>query len=561
MTDQTPNNPNPAQQEPFIPPQYLLILAILGIAVAFIVALTQPEFGVIGYGGLAFGILALLMWVLLAPQQARSAFTGRTARYGGTSLLVTILLLVVLVGIYVVVRNLKLSADLTKSNTFSLTDESRHAVEVIGADPNASKIHLIAFYGPSQAGQRDQATLLFDDYEKTSNGKIDYEFVDPDRAPQTASLYKVTTAGQIAVVKLDPTTGDPDTANAKTAASADQQTLTNTILRVSASGIFNAYVLTVEDSNSANMTIIRQVLTQNAGWTVKDLSLVDLASPTSEVNLDDPNVTGQVIVIPGGSTALTDDELKIVQDYVAKGGDLVIMAGSNLNAKLTSLATSDNLNNWLTQDFGLTFDKDVVIDKTQAYQTAIRPVATDMDATSFITTNGIPRGQSALIFELANSITVAATPPENVTTVALARSSGTSYGKTELQDILDNQSDKTDADPAGPLVLAASAENTQTGARVILYGSTSIADDNYASLQNSGVDNINVMLNSLVWATKFNDFVSQVTVQQQQRPQDTPLFADQQTLRNINFITIVLLPFGVLLIGILVWWTNRERAR
>ena len=44
--------------------------------------------------------------------------------------------------------------------------------------------------------------------------------------------------------------------------------------------------------------------------------------------------------------------------------------------------------------------------------------------------------------------------------------------------------------------------------------------------------------NSLIWTTNFNDYFTQITVQQQQRPQDPPIFADQQTMRNINFITI-----------------------
>src|SRR5664279_2849812 len=147
MAQQTPNQTN--QQEPFIPPQYLLILSGLGFLVAVIVALTQPEFGVVGFGALAFGILALLMWVLLAPKTARAVFTGRTARFGGTSLLVTVLLLVVLVGIYAVVRNLNLRRDLTQTNSFSLSDESRKAIAAIGTDPNAPKVHMIAFYGPS----------------------------------------------------------------------------------------------------------------------------------------------------------------------------------------------------------------------------------------------------------------------------------------------------------------------------------------------------------------------------------------------------------------------------
>jgi hypothetical protein len=308
------------------------------------------------------------------------------------------------------------------------------------------------------------------------------------------------------------------------------------------------------------MSLIKQVLTQSADWTIQDLPLIDLSSPGSDINLDDPNVTGQVIVIPGGSTPLTDSELQKLQDYVSKGGDLIIMAGTNLNDKQESLATADNLNNWLRQDFGLSFNKDVVLDSTQAFQTPLLPVATDLDSGSYVTSSNIP-ANSALIFEVPNSITIADTAPANVTTAALVHSSSTSFAKTNLQQVLDNQISKTDGDTDGPFVLAASAENTQTGARIVLFSSTSVADDNYASLQNSGVDNLSVGLNSMVWATDFNNFMSQVTVQQQQRPQDTPLFADQQTLRYINFVTIVLLPFGVLLIGILVWWANRERAR
>jgi hypothetical protein len=249
----------------------------------------------------------------------------------------------------------------------------------------------------------------------------------------------------------------------------------------------------------------------------------------------------------------------VLLDYVDKGGSLIIMAGTNLNDKKQSLATGDNLNAWLTQNFGLSFDKDVVIDKNQNFQSPLIPGAIDLDASSFITTNGIPRGQAALVFEVPNSITISATEPANVTTTPLVRSASTSYAKTDLQAVLDNKIDKADGDKDGPLVLAASAENTQTHARVILFGSTSLGSDTYAQFQQ--IDNLSVAFNSLIWATNFNNYFTQITVQQQQRPQDQPIFADGQSLRNINFFTIVVLPFGALLIGILVWWNNRERAR
>jgi hypothetical protein len=65
----------------------------------------------------------------------------------------------------------------------------------------------------------------------------------------------------------------------------------------------------------------------------------------------------------------------------------------------------------------------------------------------------------------------------------------------------------------------------------------------------------------MVWTTHFNDFFATVTIQSQQRPQDTPITVTQQTASTINLVTIFLLPFGILLVGLLVWWNSREPAR
>ena len=125
--------------------------------------------------------------------------------------------------------------------------------------------------------------------------------------------------------------------------------------------------------------------------------------------------------------------------------------------------------------------------------------------------------------------------------------------------MLNNEIEKADGDTDGPLVLAASANNIATGAHITLMGSTSLGSDTFASFQN--IDNLSVTFNSLIWSTNFNDYFTQITVQQQQRPQDQPIFADEQSLRNISLISMIILPFGVLVIGVLVWWNNRERAR
>ena len=546
------------EQEPFIPPQYLLILSVLGFIVAGIVALTQPTFTVVGYGGLAFGALALLAWILLAPQQAKALLTGRTARYGGASLFITLLVLVALIGIYTVVRNLDLRYDLTESDTFSLTAESQQAISGIGADPSVPSVKIIAFYGAAQSGQRDQDSVLFDSYVAASNGKISYEFLDLDRNPQQAELYGVSSAGQIAVAALDAS-GEPDSENATIVNFADQEQLTNAILKVAAAGDFQAFFLTVQDNTSADMSVIKDTLTNRYDWNVQDVSLLEMTGPQAEFQLNDPNVDGQVLIIAGGSQPLADEELQLLEQYLNNGGDVIILAGNNFNEEQTSLATAENLNTYLFDNFGIRYNNDVVLDQTLAYQSPITVIAPNFDTSSYITSNGIASGQGALILDAAHSIQVADTAPANVTVSRLVRSGDEAYATTDYDRILNGDFAEAEGDAQGPFVLAASAENTQTGAHVVLFGSSSVGADVFSLFQN--VNNLDVAFNSLIWATNFNNFFSQITVQQEQRPQDLPIFADAQTIRNINFVTIVLLPFGVLLIGILVWINTRERKR
>lgn len=547
-------------QDPFIPPGVLLGLSLLGFGVALVVAFTQPTFNVIGYGGLAFGVLAFIAWVLLAPRQASGALTGRTARFGGTSLLVTVLLIVGLAAVYVLVRNQGIRVDLTQTDTYSLTDESKQAMTAYGLDPSAPPVRLLAFYTGAQASSRDRDTALFDDYVANAGGKLSYEFIDPDRNPEQANLYGITRPGQIAVV-AENDDGTLDTENAAIVSAAIQQDLTNAVLRTAAQGAFVAYFVTVRDGQGDQMAALKDALETRYDWTIVDASLAELTSPNAENPLNDPNNDGEVMIIPGGSAALSPEELQIVQDYLNNGGNVVLFAGSNLNDTQTSLATDTALNAYLASTFGLEINPSVVLDFTQAFQSPLRPVTTNLNTSAYITTAGVPRGQGALIFETPNTITVSDAPPADVTVTTLAQTTEAAYTIDDLNRIIsgdDTTVAQAEGDATGPFVLATQAEHAATGARLVVFTSTSIGTDAFSVLN---VDNLTVAFNSLVWTTDFSNFVSEVTVPQQTRPQDAPVFASEQDLRNISFLTLVVLPFGILGLGVYVWWSNRQRGR
>lgn len=560
-----PQPENEGVQDPFIPPVVLIGLSVLGFIVALIVAFTQPSFGIVGYGGLAFGVLALLAWVLIAPDQARSIVTGRTVRFGGTSLIVTVLLIVALSVVYIIVRNQGIRLDLTERSSYSLTEESRQAISAYASDPTLPNVQMFAFYTQNMGGSRDRVVALFDDYRAVSGEKINYEFVDPDRNPSQAQTYAVDAPGQIAVVSVNED-GSYDIENAVLVSAAIQEDLTNAVLRVAANGQFAAYFLNVRDGIADSMTLLQTGLADRFDWTVVQDSLAELTTPSGEIQLNDPNLDGEVMVIPGGSAPLSDQEFEILTNYLDNGGDLIIYAGSNLTSEeRTSLATSENLNTYLSENFGISFTPDVMLDPVQAYQSPELPISNNLDTQAYITTSNIQRGQGLLLFQLPNPITIAETAPDGVQTLALSRSSDTAYTISDLERFFSGTPEEVSAaiqqqetDPTGPFVLAAQAENTATGARVVLISSTTVAQDDFAQLN---VDNFTVAFNSVVWATDFNNFVSEITIPQQQRPQDVPLFAEEQTLRNISFLTTIALPFGILLIGVLVWWNGRQRLK
>lgn len=544
-------------QEPFIPPRFLLILAGFGLLVAFIIAISQPTFTVVGWGGLVLAAVSIVLWALLSPASLKEFLSGRSVRFGGVSLLVTLVVLLAMAGIYTVARGQNIRIDLTERNDFSLTDASRQAIQSLGADPTLPPIEIIAFYNASQAGRRDRDAALLDDYVQASGGKISYRFVDPDRELALAQQYSITRAGQVVVVAQDEN-GQPDIANAELLTTATQDSLTNAILSAAAQGNFQAYFLDIEENTAAEMTQIRSALTSRYDWTVEDVTFIDLAAPESDIVLNDPTSDGQVLVLAGGRRALADQEIEILQNYVNNGGDLVIFADTNFNDERVSLATADNFNAFLESNFGLRVNNDVVLDLRDAFQSPALPVATDFDSTSPVTTNGISFGQGVMIFEAPHSIAIAETAPANVSVTSLIRSGPESFQVTDLQRLVDGDFNRQETDARGPFTLAASAENTATGARLVLFGSATAGSDAFTVL---GTDNLNVSFNALVWATDFIDFVDTITVVQEQREQDAPIFADAQQARTIQLITIYLLPFGMLALGILVWWNNRERAR
>ena len=540
-------------QQPIIPPFILIGLAGVGLLVAFTSLLVSGALGIVGWAALGVGALALVALVVLAPQTVLSAFTGRNFRFGGTSILVTVVLIGALIAGYVIIANFEVVWDVTGNDEFKLNAQAQAAITALGADPNVQAIELIAFYDSSLRGEQERRELLLQDYVNYSNNKVTYRLEDPNRNPALAQFYTAVN-GDI-VVQL---AGNEDAAGVEkvqTAFGFDQNQITNAILSIASSGDFRAYFLNIdsavssEDTEGLGASEVSTILSDRLRWTVNEVSSIDLLSTGSEFELLDETADGEVLVVIGGNRELREEEVQLITNYVNEGGHLVLMASPDIDG--VALASTASLNDWLKQNLGLSFSADVVIDSTQNFQSPFLPAITDLDADQYITSN-MAANNGALVLQLPRQIIIEPTLPEGVTVTAIARSSEGSYLKP-VSSLLAEDIDKTDETVEGPFVVMAVAENSNTGSRVVLVGSQDLATNQFGTI------NLDVSLSTVIWATNYQAFFESLPrVAPDDFNQDIPIVATNDVINRINFVNLFALPFGILFIVGFVWWNRRK---
>ncbi len=558
MTDQINDTQTTEEVPPIIPPQILLIGAGVAFAVALLVLLATPGFGAVGWGALVVGVLMLVLLIVLAPQQTVNFLTGRSFRFGSTSILVTIFFLALLMTVYWFIQTQNWSFDVTTTDQFSLNEEAAETIATFSADPTMPELEIIGFYTSTQVGAQEQIEILLRDYERTSDGKITYRFINPDRDVAIADQYGAA-PGQLVIVNADE--DDPEAAEVLTAGQAqDQNQITNAIIEAVASGEFNVYFVTVDNgvdieaqTETGAALFVEQLGRYN--WNFESVSFTELTAVESEITLNDPNADGEVLVFAGGSSQLSNTEVEFITSYLDAGGNVVIAAAPD--GEDPALASTEALNTYLAESFGLSFGEGIVLDPPNARGGQINLIdVTDISQELLVTQYTPPN--ASLLLNSARPINVAEETPSSVVNYSLATTADTAYTKL-FAELLEQDVQQDQDDLAGPFTILAAAQNTETGAKLVLAGSETLYMN--AFLVGQGLGNFETGFGTLAWAMSYDEFE-----QGQQlflpdfdtRPEDVPVNATQQQLSTINLISLFLLPFGVLAIGGVVWVLRRE---
>jgi hypothetical protein len=356
---------------------------------------------------------------------------GRARRISQT-FLAGLLGLAVLAGLYVLAAGQDWRWDLTRGRRHSLDPASVAVLRDLNATTRA-----LAFFRPGDP-QREHAEELLQRMAAHTQ-RFGYEFVDPDRDVRLAREYEAV-PGSVVLLAGERSEQVPF---------PDEESLVNALVRVTDPGLATVYVLQghgeldPEGSGRTGCSRLAGML-RKQGAEVRALSLA-LARAV-------PDDAG-VVLVPGPRKDLLASETRLLDDYLARGGRVLVALAPEAGAGLTpegEPVPQPELEGWLERSLGLRPRPGLVVDPTGQLLAGDSLYAVGADFGEHPVTRG---------FELLTLLPSAGAlePAANATAAAaLVLSNDRAWLETDLDALRRGTAEfdpKTDA--GGPLWLAA----------------------------------------------------------------------------------------------------------
>ncbi|MDD5369746.1 MAG: Gldg family protein [Anaerolineaceae bacterium] len=506
----------------------LLYLAVAAALISLGLLIVQRQFSLPLQVSLGAMLISLAGFAILDPARIRLAFTGRQARYGSNALIMSLAFIGILIVINYLVHQNNQRWDLTADKTNTLSPETIHALQSMPAP-----IHADAFF--TNRTPSTTARSLLENFKANSKGKFDFTFIDPEADPVSAQKMHITQDGTIALQMGG---------QQQLVTSPTEVDLVSALVRLTAPGSRTAYFLTghgERDPNSADQNGLSsaKAALEGKGYSVKSLNLI--ASP--QIPSD-----AKVVIIAGPSKPVTENEVKLISNYLDKGGSLIVMEEP---LPVTDFGNAtDPIAEYLAATWNIRLGADFVIDRSvnpptvaAASEYGSSPITDRMKTT-------------VTVFPTARSVTEAKTGSDaRVIPVILVKTAPQSWAETNFTDLAQNKADyNAGQDLIGPVPIAASAQIAdKANARVVVIGDSDFA----SNAANSEYANNDFFINSVDWAAHQDNLIN-ITPK---TPTNRIMLPPQTYSMNlILFGAVFVLPGLVVISGIVVWVQRRRRG-
>lgn len=447
-----------------------------------------------------------------------------------SSLVVYLLVVVaVLVVINVLASRHDKSWDVSKGHLHSLSPESVKIVAQLKAP-----LQLIYF---DRSGNFASARDFLGRYQRQSS-EVQVQYVDPDRHPDQARLYKIQNYGTIVVKNGD---------HQELVTNMAEQDVTNAIVRVLKGAKKTVYFAEGEgerdpdDPGRDGYSDLKTAL-EAENFTVKKLVLAQTPAVPNDCD---------VLIVAGPTHPMLQPEVDAIQKYVNGGGHALF---------LLNVEAAGPLVDFLQTGLNVKLTPDVVVDASGLGRlfgaSELMPIVAQYDDHPITA----QMHETATMFPYARTVEPGSFPNAKAVVSPLLETTAQSFATTSFangQVRVDPVSDRHGPLPLGVAGTLATVGNgaamTNVGdsaeARFVVYGSPDFVSNSILSFQG----NRDLFLNTMDWLAAQQNFI---TIRPQ-TPANAPVNLSAGQMRYIFFTLLVGLPLALVIIGCGVWWRRR----
>jgi ABC-type uncharacterized transport system involved in gliding motility auxiliary subunit len=542
--------------------KYLFWLGPFLIAVGLTIGLVSEQWGLITLAFLITGIVISGLGVIWQSYQS-SWWKRRSTQAGTNALVATLAVLAILGLINFLGTRYHLRADLTESQLFTLAPQSRELVRVL---PQPVKVWVF------DINQNPQDRELLENYQRQS-AKFQFEYIDPQARPGLAEKFGVKDYGEVYLES-----GDKrqlvQTVNQNERLSEIR--LTSRLQQLTSSTTAKAYLLQGhgERQLSAGKGAISQAV-QGLG---------DKNFTTSPLNLGETSKVPQdaaVVIVAGPKRGLFEGEVKALQEYLNRGGNLLLMIDHNTDSKVDSLL----------QEWGVRLDNRLAVDISSESVVGLGPAAPLVtEYGEHPITKDFGNGNS--FYPVAQPLEITSVPGVQATPLLRTKPYPSSWAESDLQSeklefnegkdlkgpltlgvaLTRKQSPKSASTPQAtptpsplpspttqskasptppaPTPSPAPSSQTTTESRLVVLGNSDFATDGLFQQQLNG----DVFLNSVTWLSQQDQQPLSIRPKEPKNRRITLTTAQGNLLILSSLLLLPLIGFAI---AVIIWWKRR----
>ena len=536
------------------------------ITAGLTIRLTSVNSRIIPLSLIIIGAVICALWVVVKTQQSKW-WQKRSTQSATNALIATLSVLVILGLINFLGIRYHLRLDLTDTQLFTLSPQSR---ELVSNLPETMKVWLFT----KEKNSQDQE--LLDNYHRQSN-KFKFEYVDPELKPGLVDRFGVKDYGE---VYLEFQTKRQLVQRISEDERLSEIKLTNRLQQMINPKTAKVYFLQghsehpLSASKGAISKAIQGLIDKN--FTISTLNLAERPQVPDDAD---------VVIVAGPQKELLTGEVTALQNYLNRGGNLLLMIDPNTNPKIDTLL----------KEWGVRLDNRLVIDNS-GESLQLGP------ATILVT----EYGQHPITQDFANNISVypltrplEIDPVSGVESMVLLKTKPYPNSWAESDQKSEKLEFNEDKDLKGPLTLGVAltrkllnsptaipspiptAKNSPTTipspipttttspttipnpipttttspttakeSRLVVFGNSNFATDSLFEQQLNG----DVFLNTVSWLSQQDEKLLSIRPKQ---PKNRRIIISNREANLLTISAVFLLPLLGLLTGFIIWWKRR----